>query len=276
MKKHSNLIGIIALVSVIGFSFAACGGGNDDNRNENGNGNGGGNQTPIASDYTIGNLNQTAGSVTAVTITPKSGKSTGAVNIKYAGNTTIPQTAGTYAVTFDVAAATGWNTATNLSAGTLVVTVAVATNPTITIKNNTGYKLDYSYIKPSTSTNWGSDLGPSWADGESKSITLSQSLSAQSVYDIRLRQGSSSGYMFIKYGVTVSNGMTITFTTSDLNDDSFCFAKTSLLLVTAASMPPTSMSPLICCQIPHECFLMYLPIIKREMPISNIDILIIN
>jgi hypothetical protein len=77
------------------------------------------NQTPVASDYNIGNLTQTAGSVTAVTITPKSGKSSGAVSIKYAGSSTIPQTAGTYAVTFDVTAASGWNAATGLSAGTL-------------------------------------------------------------------------------------------------------------------------------------------------------------
>jgi len=79
-------------------------------------------QTPVASDYDIGNLTQTAGSVTAVTITPKSGKSNGAITIKYAGSATLPQTTGTYAVTFDVAAASGWNAVTGLSAGTLTVT----------------------------------------------------------------------------------------------------------------------------------------------------------
>jgi len=82
------------------------------------------NQTPVASDYDIANLTQTAGSVTAVTITPKAGKSSGAITIKYAGSTTIPQTAGTYAVTFDVAAASGWNAATGLSAGTLTITLS--------------------------------------------------------------------------------------------------------------------------------------------------------
>jgi hypothetical protein len=82
-----------------------------------------GQPTPIASDYTFGNLHQTAGSVTAVTITAKEGRSSGIVNnIRYAGNAEIPQTAGTYAVTFDVAAATGWNGATGLSAGNLEVT----------------------------------------------------------------------------------------------------------------------------------------------------------
>ena len=80
-------------------------------------------KTPVAGDYTFGNLNQTAGSVTAVTITPKSGKSPGAVsNIRYEGNTAIPQAVGTYAVTFDVAEAEDWEAATGLSAGNLVVT----------------------------------------------------------------------------------------------------------------------------------------------------------
>jgi len=84
------------------------------------------NQTPVAGDYTVGNLNQTAGRVTAVTISPINGKSTGTVfNVKYNGNTAVPQTAGTYAVTFDVATAVGWNEATGLYAGNLIVTGGV-------------------------------------------------------------------------------------------------------------------------------------------------------
>jgi hypothetical protein len=89
------------------------------------------NQTPVAGDYTFGKLGQTAGSVTTVTITPKSEKSPGAVsNIKYSNSTTIPQTAGTYAVTFDVAAASGWNAATGLSAGNLHIYQASDNNQT--------------------------------------------------------------------------------------------------------------------------------------------------
>jgi len=83
------------------------------------------NRTPVASHYTFGNISQSAGIVTAVTITPNAGASPGAVqNIRYAGSTTPPQAAGTYAVTFDVAAATaqGWNGAAGLSAGNLTVT----------------------------------------------------------------------------------------------------------------------------------------------------------
>ena len=77
-------------------------------------------QNPTAADYNFGNVNQTAGSVTAVTITPKA-SAPAASAIYYNNSTTIPQTAGTYAVTFDVAATSEWNAASGLSAGTLTV-----------------------------------------------------------------------------------------------------------------------------------------------------------
>jgi gas vesicle protein len=97
-----------------------------------------GNQTPVSADYDIGNLTQTAGSVTAVTITPKSGKSAGTVTIYYEGtdtttyakNTSVPTAAGTYAVTFNVAAANGWNAASGLSAGILTINTAIPGNQT--------------------------------------------------------------------------------------------------------------------------------------------------
>jgi len=85
-------------------------------------------QTPTADDFTFGNLAQAAGSVTHVTVTPKPGKSGGAITRYYEGtspvtakSTTLPTAAGTYAVTFDVAAAGDWRAATGLSAGTLTV-----------------------------------------------------------------------------------------------------------------------------------------------------------
>jgi hypothetical protein len=99
----------------------------------------------------------------------------------------------------------------------------IETNPTITIKNSTGYSISGIWIKPSTSSDWGSNLYgySTLSDGESREFTLSQPLSTNSVYDIRLSQNSGgTGYNFRKYGVTISNGMTITFTTSDLNDGS--------------------------------------------------------
>jgi hypothetical protein len=79
-------------------------------------------QTPVSSDYSISGLSQTyTGSPCRVTITAKSGKSQGTITIYYEGNTTAPSTVGSYSVTFDVAAATGWNAAFGLNAGTLVV-----------------------------------------------------------------------------------------------------------------------------------------------------------
>ena len=85
------------------------------------------NGIPAASDFEVANLTQTKGSVSPVTITAKVGKSSGAVTIYYEGtggttytkSTTLPSGAGSYTVTFDVAAAIGWNAATDLAAGTL-------------------------------------------------------------------------------------------------------------------------------------------------------------
>jgi hypothetical protein len=89
-------------------------------------------QTPAAGDYNIGNLSQMVGNVTAVTVTPKSGKSDGARTVYYEGtgvttyakSTTPPTAAGSYAVTFNVAAATGYNAANGLPAGTLSISHA--------------------------------------------------------------------------------------------------------------------------------------------------------
>jgi len=89
-----------------------------------------GNQTPGAGDYDIGNLVQTAGNVSAVTITPQSGKSPGTVTVLYNGSATIPQSAGSYPVTFNVAAVTGWNAVNGLFAGTLTVNPAGSINQT--------------------------------------------------------------------------------------------------------------------------------------------------
>ena len=89
--------------------------------------------TPTASQYDIsGTENQTAGSVTAWTVTAKTGGvlvSPGIVTVKYNGSTTLPQTAGTYPVTFDVAAAPNWNAASGLHAGTLNVTTVSTYTP---------------------------------------------------------------------------------------------------------------------------------------------------
>jgi formylglycine-generating enzyme required for sulfatase activity len=79
-------------------------------------------QTPVASDYNITGLSQVwDGSPKTVNITHKPGKSPGAITIYYNGSATAPSAAGSYAVTFNVAAAPDWKAASGLSAGTLVI-----------------------------------------------------------------------------------------------------------------------------------------------------------
>jgi len=60
-------------------------------------------------------LNQLDDNIRAVKITPKAGKSSGAITVYYAGNKSLPTVKGEYAITFDVAAATGWNEAKGLN-----------------------------------------------------------------------------------------------------------------------------------------------------------------
>jgi hypothetical protein len=110
----------------------------------------------------------------------------------------------------------------------LTFTSADADNPTIelpviVIQNNTGYTVGGGgifqntgiYISPSTSTSWGDNLVPyvTILDGQSRAFPLSQHLSTNSVYDIRLMGG---GFTFTKYNLTVSEGMIVTFTANDL------------------------------------------------------------
>jgi len=98
-------------------------------------------QNPTAADFDIGNLSQTAGSVTAVTITPKAGKSGGLITIYYNGSTNLPTAVGSYPVTFNITAAVGWNAANSLNAGTLVIAaktltgIAITTQPAKTTYN---------------------------------------------------------------------------------------------------------------------------------------------
>ncbi|MCL2244796.1 MAG: formylglycine-generating enzyme family protein [Treponema sp.] len=96
-------------------------------------------QTPVASDFNIGNLTQTVGSVTPVTITPKTGKSNGAITVFYNDSQTLPAAAGTYTVTFNVAAAAGWNAVNGLAGGTLTINSTPNNNP-----NSTPVANDYN------------------------------------------------------------------------------------------------------------------------------------
>jgi hypothetical protein len=139
MKLITKFLGIAAVIAVIGFITLPLTGCPEEDTTDGGTTPGGNptvtgtNQTPVAADYNVStNLNQTANSVTAVTVTAKQGKSTGAITVYYEGtggttyskSTSVSQTEGTYAVTFNVAAASGWNAANGLSAGTLTVAKA--------------------------------------------------------------------------------------------------------------------------------------------------------
>ena len=115
--KNIRLFGL-AVITVIVLSavlmFAGC--------DSSSNGDGGSqDQIPTAADFVIGNLSQTEGNVTAVTITPNNGKSSGTITIYYNSSKALPTQSGSYTVTFDVAGVTGWKAATGLSAGTLVI-----------------------------------------------------------------------------------------------------------------------------------------------------------
>ncbi|WP_461247723.1 hypothetical protein [Treponema sp. R6D11] len=79
---------------------------------------------PVVDDFNIsGNMTQTVGSVTGVTITPKSGKSDGIITVFYqngssTSSSNLPTNVGNYTVTFSVAASSdgNWVAETNLQA----------------------------------------------------------------------------------------------------------------------------------------------------------------
>jgi hypothetical protein len=92
-----------------------------------------GDPTPAVGDYNITGTGTFTydGAVKTVTVTVKDAASspglvtvwyTGTGSTIYAKSTTAPSDAGTYSVTFDVAAAAGWNVANDLTAGTLAIT----------------------------------------------------------------------------------------------------------------------------------------------------------
>ena len=88
------------------------------------------NQTPSAAHYNISdNFSQTLGNTTPIEVTRKEGSSPGAITVNYRGiqgteytkSQTFPGIAGVFHVTFDVAAADGWNAAIDLNAGNLSI-----------------------------------------------------------------------------------------------------------------------------------------------------------
>jgi len=117
--KKIFIVGAIALLLV--FGFTGC---NDTDGNTNYNLN------PVKEDFIVnGNIVQTVGNTSPISVTAKEGKTTGKITVYYEGmngteyakNTENPKTAGVYRVTFDVASAEGWNAATGLAAEVLTI-----------------------------------------------------------------------------------------------------------------------------------------------------------
>jgi len=165
MKQTIKLFGIIALVAVIGFSMAACGGGDDTGGDPNG-----GNvytqpkQTPTTYDFNIGGTGtyDFDYQLRKVTVSAKPGKTTGAITVYYTGtggtsyekNESEPLFKGTYSVTFDVAAAADWDEVKGLSAGTITIsdgTPAVPTGLSVSIASATSIKLNWTAASKATS-----------------------------------------------------------------------------------------------------------------------------
>jgi len=85
--------------------------------------------------------------------------------------------------------------------------------PVIVIQNNTGSQLVYTYIKPAGSEDWGPDLlSINLSDGGSYAFTLGALLSVQDKYDIRVKQMFDN---YVKWNVTVTDGMVVTFDSAD-------------------------------------------------------------
>jgi len=118
MKNITKILGIIAFTAVIVFVMAVCSEEVEDQR-------------PKLSDYDIvGDFLQTdKNNVKPITITPKPGKSSGAITIYYE-KSTLPAEYGEYEVTFDVAAASGWTAMRGFLAGTLIIGDGAANSAT--------------------------------------------------------------------------------------------------------------------------------------------------
>jgi len=125
------------------------------------------NATPTADDFNIIGIGTFIydGNVKAVNITHREGKTTGAITVKYNGSTTAPSTAGEYAVTFDVAAVTGFSAVNGVPAGTLTIEKAT---PTLDDFNISG-------------------TGSVYYDGNSKTVNVSP------------KTGKTNGTITVKY-----------------------------------------------------------------------------
>ena len=140
------------------------------------------NASPVAEDFIISGIGTYIydGNPKEVTITPKEGSSQGAITVYYNSSTTAPSAVGTYTVTFDVAAVTGFNAVTALNAGTIVINLPKDPNVE-----------DFNI----------SDIGVFDYNGESKVVTITPKV------------GSSQGEITIYYnGLTIAPSAVGTYT----------------------------------------------------------------
>ena len=104
MKNTIKMLGLAVVIAAITFSMTAC-----EQQDP-------GDPTPQLWQYDVKNLEQVAGSVLPVIVELLNpGYSSGAVTVYYNGSETLPQEAGSYPITFDVAEAEGWQAATGLN-----------------------------------------------------------------------------------------------------------------------------------------------------------------
>ncbi|WP_461256962.1 fibronectin type III domain-containing protein [Treponema sp. R80B11-R83G3] len=162
LKNIRRIIEIIALVAVIGFSMVTCEDGNGKNNDLPPPPNG----VPTASDFTIVGATTAYfdGTQKAVTVTPKTGKTTGDVTVYYEGiggtqyskMEYAPVDIGRYTVTFEVTASQGWDKKTDLYAGVLEIsngTPAVPSGLGASITSSTSINVSWSAVTRATSYN---------------------------------------------------------------------------------------------------------------------------
>lgn len=116
-------------------------------------------KAPVVGDFniTIPASREYDGTAKAATVVAKGGiTGMGAVTVKYNGNTTVPTAAGTYTVTFDVAAGDNYSAKADLSAGTMTITKA---SRTITLDNTDLINCQTSPFALTSTVNKGSGDG---------------------------------------------------------------------------------------------------------------------
>jgi hypothetical protein len=139
MKKVKIAVLLVTVISFMGLFMLGCSSGDS--------GTSGGEEPvdPILDDFNIPSLTfGYTGSPIAVNITAKTGKTSGAISVKYDGVSTAPTNvkAG-IAVTFDVAASSDgkYNAVTDMAAGTMTITPGTPVTADFTISGVTTYQV---------------------------------------------------------------------------------------------------------------------------------------